>query len=93
MLVGGYAVNVHGYIRATNDMDLWIKPTNENKLLLIEVLQRKGFDNEGLKLIEQQNFEETFVFHIWQKPLRVDFITRVKGVSLKKQMLKKYYYR
>lgn len=24
MLVGGYAVNFHGYIRATGDLDLWV---------------------------------------------------------------------
>jgi hypothetical protein len=25
LLIGGYAVNVHGYVRATNDLDIWIK--------------------------------------------------------------------
>ena len=30
LLVGGYAVVLHGYIRSTGDMDLWIDRTNEN---------------------------------------------------------------
>ena len=30
LLVGGYAVILHGYIRSTGDMDLWIERTNDN---------------------------------------------------------------
>ena len=33
LLVGGFAVNYHGYNRTTGDMDLWIKPDNENKMI------------------------------------------------------------
>ena len=24
LLIGGYAVGVHGHIRATNDLDIWV---------------------------------------------------------------------
>lgn len=27
LLVGGYAVGYHGYVRATADMDVWIRRT------------------------------------------------------------------
>lgn len=30
MCIGGYAVNYYGFHRATDDMDIWIAPTNEN---------------------------------------------------------------
>lgn len=26
LLVGGYAVAFHGYVRATGDIDIWVKP-------------------------------------------------------------------
>ncbi len=29
-VVGGVAVNAHGYVRATHDLDLFIRPTEEN---------------------------------------------------------------
>lgn len=29
ILVGGYAVILHGYQRSTGDLDVWIKPTEE----------------------------------------------------------------
>ena len=32
LVVGGYAVNLYGYIRTTGDIDLWIKPENKEKL-------------------------------------------------------------
>ena len=34
LLVGGYAVNIHGYSRGTGDMDIWIRPTADNVLRL-----------------------------------------------------------
>lgn len=30
MIIGGVAVNVHGYTRATGDLDIWYNPTDEN---------------------------------------------------------------
>ena len=30
LLIGGYAVGIHGYPRATKDLDLWIRATPEN---------------------------------------------------------------
>lgn len=36
LLVGGIAVNAHGYSRATGDLDLWIEDTSENRRRLVE---------------------------------------------------------
>ena len=83
MIIGGYAVNIHGYVRATHDMDIWLKPDNENKLKLTSVLRKKGFDKDGINFIEQQDFKEAFVFHIGEKPLAVDFLTKISNVSYK----------
>lgn len=30
LVVGGYAMAFHGYVRATGDIDLWIRLSNEN---------------------------------------------------------------
>ncbi len=38
LLVGGMANIVHGYIRATEGLDLWIKPGDTNKANLIQAL-------------------------------------------------------
>ena len=53
LLVGGYAVVLHGYHRTTGDIDIWIKPTSENYGRL-----RKAFAEFGLPLdaITRDNF-------------------------------------
>jgi hypothetical protein len=43
LLIGGYAVIYHGYVRSTGDLDIWIRPTNENKEKFIKALTRLIF--------------------------------------------------
>jgi hypothetical protein len=42
MLVGAYAVIVDGYARGTFDMDIWLQPTNENKINFIQAITEHG---------------------------------------------------
>ncbi|MBT1698931.1 hypothetical protein KK083_18705 [Fulvivirgaceae bacterium PWU4] len=42
LLVGGFAVAFHGLVRATHDLDLWIKSEEENLRKLKEILIRHG---------------------------------------------------
>ena len=81
MLIGGYAVNFHGYSRATGDMGVWLKPDNENRSKFIGYLKDEGFDEESLIRISETDFTKHAEFHIGEKPLQVDFITIISGVS------------
>ncbi len=48
MLVGGVATIFHGYVRTTQDLDLWVKETPENKAQLVKALNESnvsGADN------------------------------------------------
>lgn len=47
-VVGGVAVNAHGYSRATNDLDVFIRPTEENARAAFDALLGTGFALEGL---------------------------------------------
>lgn len=84
LIIGGYAVNYYGYNRTTGDLDIWIKPDNFNKKKLIHVLEEIGFSKDGLQTLNRSNFEDVFVFHIWEKPFRVDFLTHISGIDFKK---------
>lgn len=42
MMVGGMAIAMHGYIRATQDLDLWARVDAENKDRLIAALSENG---------------------------------------------------
>lgn len=43
LIIGGYAVNYYGYIRNTDDLDIWLAPTNENKESFKKTLRCMGY--------------------------------------------------
>lgn len=81
ILIGGYAVIYYGYKRTTGDMDIWLKPTNENKNKLLVLLKKLEFSSEGIDRIANLDFTKTISFHFWEEPQRVDFITKISGVQ------------
>jgi hypothetical protein len=81
MLVGGYAVIYHGYVRATGDMDVWLRPTNENKSRLLAVFQKLQFDPEGMKKLTEMDFTGVVIFHVGNEPERIDFLSKVQGLN------------
>jgi hypothetical protein len=42
LLIGGYAVNLHGYVRTTNDLDIWINVHPENAARMDRALRQFG---------------------------------------------------
>jgi predicted nucleotidyltransferase len=81
ILIGGYAVIFHGYTRTTGDMDLWLKPTNENKDRLVLALQEAGFEDEDLETLKSLDFTERLVFSIGTEPQKIDFLTKINQVT------------
>ncbi len=81
ILIGGYAVNFHGYNRTTGDMDIWLRPDNSNKSKLFKVLVDIGFTIEEIDELDKADFSDYLVFSIWEKPYKTDFLTRISGVK------------
>src|SRR5262245_22104857 len=48
LLVGGFAVRYYGYLRDTQDLDVWTRPRSDNAEKLIDVCQSLGLEAEGL---------------------------------------------
>ena len=61
-VVGGVAVNAHGYTRATNDLDIFIRPTEENARATFTALLELGVPLEGLEPSDLRNDEENLRF-------------------------------
>ncbi len=61
-VVGGVAVNAHGYVRATNDLDLFIRPTEENARAAFNALFELGVPLEGVQPGDLLDDEENFRF-------------------------------
>jgi hypothetical protein len=78
LLVGGYAVIAHGYIRSTGDMDVWVKKDEDNYDNII-----KAFSQFGLPPIPEADFLGNS-FDVWsfgRDPSRIDIMSEVKGVK------------
>jgi hypothetical protein len=79
VLVGGMAVILHGYVRGTGDMDVWVNKTKENYLRLI-----KAYRQFGMPLFDmtEENFlgEEYDVFGIGVQPVKIEVMTNEKGL-------------
>jgi predicted nucleotidyltransferase len=81
IVIGGYSVIYHGYKRTTGDVDIWLKPDNQNRDRLIRVLELMEFDTSSLFAIAEQDFRRHLVFSIGEAPEKVDFLTRISSVE------------
>jgi hypothetical protein len=79
MVVGAYAVGVHGRPRATKDLDVWVEPSAENAPKVIKALLDFGAPLMGLSA---KDLESPGVgLQIGMEPLRIDILTKVSGPS------------
>jgi hypothetical protein len=79
LVVGAYAMGVHGYPRATGDIDIWVEPTLENSRLVYRALATFG---AAVDQITPDTFMENgIVFQIGVAPRRIDIITGISGVE------------
>ena len=81
IIIGGYSVIFHGYNRTTGDIDIWLKPDNENKQKLSPVLQHFGFEKNELNEVAALDFTRHLVFSIGEQPEKMDFLTHINLVK------------
>ncbi|HPY00947.1 MAG: DUF6036 family nucleotidyltransferase [Candidatus Neomarinimicrobiota bacterium] len=79
LVVGGYAVALHGYPRYTRDIDIWVELSEENATHIVEALEQFGFASLGLK--ESDFLVEDQVIQLGYAPNRIDIITTLSGVT------------
>jgi len=77
MLIGGVAINFHGVNRTTQDMDIWLAPTNENRDLFYNVLLDLGYTEEEVGVIKSEDFTRIFKCTIGEMPDTIDCLTVV----------------
>ena len=79
IVVGAYALAAHGHVRATKDLDVWVRPTPGNASRTMKALVE--FDAPLHDLTEEDLAAAGTVFQIGVAPLRVDVITAIDGVE------------
>ena len=79
ILVGGWAVNIYGYIRATVDLDIWILADADNAKKVYAAVAEFGAPVSEMKPEEFAQYG--MIFQIGVAPCRVDIISKISGVS------------
>ena len=79
LVVGGYAVALHGYPRYTKDMDVWVDMTSENASKILKALDQFGFGSLDVK--ESDFTVPDQMLQLGYPPGRIDILTTLPGVD------------
>ena len=79
MLVGAHAVAVHWYPRNTEDIDLWIRRSEENATRILAALDTFGFGSLNLSVTDLM--DPNAVIQIGRAPNRIDLLTFLTGLD------------
>jgi hypothetical protein len=79
VLVGAYALGLHGVVRATGDLDILYRRSRANVRRLLAAMQEFGAPAE---VIDQQALlTPDIVTQFGQPPFRIDLINAIDGVT------------
>jgi Nucleotidyl transferase of unknown function (DUF2204) len=79
LVVGAHALAAHGHVRATKDLDVWVRPVPENAPRVIAALNAFGAPTHTLT--EADFSTPGITFQIGVEPVRIDVITAVDGIT------------
>jgi len=79
MLIGGYAVILHGHPRLTNDLDVVIANDDENVERCLGALREFGFD--GPDLTDKLFAEPKSLVRMGVEPIKIEILNFLEGVD------------
>ncbi len=79
LIVGAYALAAHGNVRATGDIDIWVRPTAINAERVWQALGAFRAPRHNLK--PGDFCDPDVVYQIGVAPCRIDLLTAIDGVS------------
>ena len=79
LLVGGYAVGIHGYPRATVDLDVWVHSTPQNADRVLAAIRAFGFETP---ILTPRLFTDPrSIVRFGVPPFRIEVMTTIDGVD------------
>jgi hypothetical protein len=79
LVVGAHALAAHGHVRATGDLDVWVRPESANATRVLSALRAFGAPLQDLTAADLS--QAGTVFQIGVAPIRIDVLTAIDGVS------------
>ena len=81
LLVGGWAVILYGHVRATDDMDLFVRPTVANSERVFAALEAFGAPLRAHGVTPGHFATEGDAYRFGIPPLKIEVLTKISGVS------------
>src|SRR5207237_2839905 len=79
LIVGAYALALHGRPRATGDLDIWIDPTPANAAAVLRALIAFGAPTSQITAHDLST--PGVVYQIGVPPARIDILTELTGLT------------
>lgn len=79
LIIGGYAVALHGFPRYTGDIDFFVAVNPENAAKLMQVFEAFGFGDIGIG--HEDFLRPDFVIEIGREPRKIQLLTGIDGVE------------
>lgn len=81
LLVGGWAVILYGHVRATDDMDIFVRPTQANSERVFAALEAFGAPLRAHAVTPAHFAREGDAYRFGIAPLKVEVLTKISGVT------------
>jgi hypothetical protein len=81
LLVGGWAVILYGHVRATDDMDIFVRPSTANSERVFAALEAFGAPLRAHAVAPAHFAREGDAYRFGVAPLKVEVLTQISGVS------------
>lgn len=79
LVVGAYALAIHGRPRATGDLDVWVEPSHANAPRVMQALRAFGAPMQELR--ENDFATPGVTYQIGMPPRRIDILTELTGLD------------
>ena len=79
LVVGGHSVIANGYIRSTNDLDIWFRPEINNVNLILDCLRDFGLG--ALNITSDHLLLKGKIVQLGVAPVRIDLVNEIDGVE------------
>ena len=76
LLIGGYAVNLYGFVRATGDMDVFIALNPDNVSRIVA-----AFHEFGVGSMTAEALQPGKIIRLGVPPMRLEVLNRISGVT------------
>ncbi len=81
LVVGAHALAAHGIPRATGDLDVWVRPTEENAARVMAALAAFGAPLAMHGVVTADFAQPGTVYQMGLPPRRIDVLTQISGVD------------